>query len=176
MKMKTHSGICKRQKGAALIITLLILLVMTLIGISGMQTTVLEEKMAGNFKDRNMSLQAAESALRSAEDYLNTTAILPTFDGSTHGLYQPSTVEVPRWDDSVINWSDTTNDVIAYAGALSNISAAPAYIIEEMQPVSEAGSSLEVGVAMENRYYRVTTRAVGGTNTAVVMLQSTYKR
>lgn len=174
--MITHTGSCKRQKGAALIISLLILLVMTLIGLSGMQTTVLEEKMAGNFKDRNMSLQAAESALRSAENFLNTTTVLPTFDGSVLGLYQPATGLIPQWDDSVIDWSDTTNDVIAYAGALSNISVAPAYIIEEMPPITEGGSSLEVGVAIENRYYRVTTRAVGGTDTAVVMLQSTYKR
>lgn len=174
--MRADAGIFIRQKGAALIVSLIILLVMTLIGISGMQTTVLEEKMAGNFKDRNMSLQAAEAALRSAENYLKVTTVLPTFDGSTLGFYQPTTGIAPRWDDSVIDWSDTTNDVVAYAGALSNISAAPAYIIEEMLPITEAGSSLEVGVAMENRYYRVTTRAVGGTDTAVVMLQSTYKR
>lgn len=55
------------QRGSALIISLVILLVLTLIGITGMQTTVLEEKMAGNFRDKNIAFQAAESAMRDAE-------------------------------------------------------------------------------------------------------------
>jgi len=55
------------QRGVALVISLLLLLIVTLIGVSGMQTTVLEEKMAGNFKDKHIAFQAAESALREAE-------------------------------------------------------------------------------------------------------------
>lgn len=165
-----------KQRGAVLFVSLIMLLLMTLIGISGMQTTVLEEKMAGNFKDRNMSLQSAESALRFAEAYLKTTTVLPAFTGGTLGHYQPTTSGAARWDSSVIDWSDTINDVIVYAGTLSNISSAPVFIIEEMPPVTESGGSLEAGTVLENRYYRITTRAVGGTNAAVVMLQSAYKR
>ncbi|VAX10058.1 Type IV fimbrial biogenesis protein PilX [hydrothermal vent metagenome] len=170
--MMANTRMADKQQGVALVVSLILLLVMTLLGLSSMQATILEEKMAGNFKNRNMSLQAAESALRAAESNLQVTAVLPAFDGSVLGLYQPTISGVPIWD--VITWS--ISEVIAYTGTLSDISASPAYIIEEMPIISEAGSSLEVGVAGENRYYRITTRAVGGTATAVVMLQSTYKR
>jgi len=166
----------QKQCGAVLFVSLIMLLLMTLIGVSGMQTTVLEERMAGNFKDRNMALQAAESTLRAAESYLNTESLLPPFTGSELGHYQPTSSGAARWDESVIDWSDTANDVIAYQGSLNNISADPVYIIEEMPPINESGSSLETGTALQNRYYRVTSRAVGGTGTAVVILQSVYKR
>jgi len=168
----------RKQRGAVLFVSLIMLLLMTLIGISAMQTTVLEERMAGNFKDRNMALQAAESSLRAAEKYLNDTTVLPGFTatGTTLGLYQPTSSGAPRW--GIVDWLDWSNtgDVIQYPGTLNNISSAPVYIIEEMPPINEAGSSLEAGVILTNNYYRVTTRAVGGTDTAIVMLQSTYKR
>lgn len=45
-------------------ISLIMLLLLTLIGVTGSQVTGLEEKMAGNMKDRNIAFQAAESALR----------------------------------------------------------------------------------------------------------------
>ena len=173
MKNLQHNS---KQSGAVLFVSLIMLLIMTLLGISGMQTTILEEKMAGNFKDRNMSLQAGESALREAEEYLRATTVLPSFTGGTLGHYQPTAAGAARWDDSVTNWSDTANDVVAYTGTLTDIATPPAYIIEELPPVPESGGSLEAGVAVEARYYRITTRAVGGTDTAVVMLQSTYKR
>lgn len=174
--MASNLKSCHKQNGAVLFVSLIMLLVMTLLGIAGMQTTILEEKMAGNFKDRNMSFQAGEAALRAAESILITTPILPSFTGGTLGYYQPTSSGAPRWDSSVVDWSDTASDVIAYTGTLENIATAPAYIIEELPPVAEGGGSLEAGVSLENRYYRITTRSTGGTNTAVVILQSTYKR
>ncbi len=64
---------CKAsQRGAALVVSLILLLVVTLIGISGMQSTVLQEKMSGNFKDKNSAFQAAEAALREGEAQAET--------------------------------------------------------------------------------------------------------
>jgi len=56
-----------RQSGAALIVSLILLLVMTLLGVSAMQTNVLEEKMAGNHWRTQLAFQAAERGLREAE-------------------------------------------------------------------------------------------------------------
>ena len=42
------------QRGAILIISLIMLLVLTILGVTGMRTTVLEEKMAGNLRDKNI--------------------------------------------------------------------------------------------------------------------------
>ncbi len=163
----------KKQKGIVLVVSLIFLLLMTIIGISGMKNTVLEEKMAGNFKDRNMAFQSAESALRAGELYLFNTATLPIFDGSTTGLYQPTTSNQSRWN--TVSWSDSSQ-VREYPDSLNGITNKPNYIIEELPVVSTPGGSLEAGTAQEFRFYRITGQAVGGTNSSAVLLQSTYKR
>lgn len=53
----------KNQRGSALIISLLILLVLTIIGVTALNSTVMEEKMASNFQTGNTAYQAAESAV-----------------------------------------------------------------------------------------------------------------
>lgn len=55
-----------KQKGAVLIMSMLMLLVMTLIGITTMNTATLEEKMSANSMNINISLQASESAVDAA--------------------------------------------------------------------------------------------------------------
>lgn len=162
------------QQGVALVVSLVMLLVMSLLAVSSMNTTVLEEKMAGNYKDRNMAFQAAEAGLRAGESFLRTTTVLPVFDGSIAGLYQPTSSGLPRWD--TVTWSAAGQVKTYPASTLSDISSPPVYIIEELAPIKDAGGSVEAGVALDRRYYRITSRAVGGTDTAVVMLQSTYKR
>jgi Tfp pilus assembly protein PilX len=66
----------QRQTGVVLVISLILLLALTLIGVTGSNVTGLEEKMAGNNKDVNLAFQAAESALRFAE--ANLSAARPT--------------------------------------------------------------------------------------------------
>ncbi|MDD5412653.1 MAG: pilus assembly protein [Methylobacter sp.] len=46
-----------------------------------------------------------------------------------------------------------------------------------IQQLNSIGSgTLDAGNYSENELYRITARGVGGTNTAVVVLQSVYKR
>lgn len=51
------------QRGAALIISLIVLLVLTLIGVAGMNTSVMQERMAVNSQNSNRAFQAAESTV-----------------------------------------------------------------------------------------------------------------
>ncbi len=60
------------QRGAALVIAMLLLLVMTLLGISGVENSLLEERMSGNFHETYTAMQSAETALRAAENWLAT--------------------------------------------------------------------------------------------------------
>ena len=55
-----------QQRGATLAVVLIFLVLVTLIGVTAMSTTTLEEKMAGNQKEQNAAFQAAEAALRDA--------------------------------------------------------------------------------------------------------------
>lgn len=67
----------KHQSGAVLIISMIMLLALTIIGITSSSVTGLEEKMAANTKDMNLAFQAAEAALREGEASLKTK---PNFD------------------------------------------------------------------------------------------------
>ncbi|UVL39659.1 pilus assembly protein PilX [Pseudomonas sp. B21-040] len=55
------------QRGMALLVSLVFLLLLTLIGLSSMQNATLQEKMAGSVSLRNQSFQGAEAALRVGE-------------------------------------------------------------------------------------------------------------
>lgn len=55
------------QRGMVLLVSLVFLLLLTLIGLSSMQSANLQEKMASSVSLRNQSFQAAEAALRVGE-------------------------------------------------------------------------------------------------------------
>lgn len=57
-----------RESGAVLAIALILLLVITLVGLSTYQTTGLEETMAANAQQKNMSFQASEAAIEELLD------------------------------------------------------------------------------------------------------------
>ena len=56
-----------RQRGVALLTALIFLVVLTLLGIGVYSTTTSEEKMARNFRDKEIALQAAEAAINEAK-------------------------------------------------------------------------------------------------------------
>ncbi|MBF6041867.1 MULTISPECIES: PilX N-terminal domain-containing pilus assembly protein [Pseudomonas] len=65
--MRTATMTSQAQRGMALLVSLVFLLLLTLIGLSSMQNATLQEKMAGSVSLRNQSFQGAEAALRVGE-------------------------------------------------------------------------------------------------------------
>ncbi|MBU0525302.1 MULTISPECIES: PilX N-terminal domain-containing pilus assembly protein [Pseudomonas] len=65
--MREASMTFHAQRGMALLVSLVFLLLLTLIGLSSMQNATLQEKMAGSVSLRNQSFQGAEAALRVGE-------------------------------------------------------------------------------------------------------------
>ena len=65
-RARSQKYIVKNQ-GAVLVMSLLMLFVLTLIGVSGINTSTLEEKMSGNNRNRLLAFQAAETGIREAE-------------------------------------------------------------------------------------------------------------
>jgi type IV pilus assembly protein PilX len=66
--MKASPVNAASQRGMALLVSLVFLLLLTLIGISSMQNATLQEKMASSVTLRNQSFQNAEAALRIGEN------------------------------------------------------------------------------------------------------------
>lgn len=163
------------QRGATLVVALIILVVLTLLGVTAMQGATMQERMAGNVRDLNVAFQAAEATLREGEEFLQDTVVLPPFNG-TNGLYQAPDAGDPRpWEDTGFDWS---TDARAYTGDDPGGHSMPTYIIEELQ-VSPTEDGGEIGLGLpagESDLYRVTARAVGGNPNTVVILQTIYKR
>lgn len=70
--------ICKRQKGTALALSLLILLVLTIVGVASLSNTQMQERMSGNFNLQALAFEAASAgtseALKFGVESLLTTA------------------------------------------------------------------------------------------------------
>lgn len=163
------------EVGAVLPVALIMLLILTVIGVAGMQDTSLQERMAGNMRDRNLAFQASESALRAGEKYLES-AVLPAFN-NTGGLLNKSYPNIRAgnpdfWE--AYPWGENSRE---YGANFAELSAPPRYVIEEVPVVTApVGESAKFGTLKELRSYRITSKGVGGTTDAVVILQSTYRR
>lgn len=64
------------QKGSVLIVSLLLLLIITIVGIAGISNSMLGERVAGNQRQVSLALMAAESGLVEAKKWLDDNRIL----------------------------------------------------------------------------------------------------
>ena len=170
-----------RNRGVALFISLVLLLVLTIIGVSAVQTTTLETRMARNEHDTLLAFQAAESALRDAEDALEdivTTAVFT--DGGADGLWTVADLGDPnRWEQAGI-WSGGTS--VVAPSAVADVAEDPRYVIEHVATVVREENAYQINdpyaanAADRIEMFRITARGVGGTANASVLLQTTYGR
>lgn len=146
-------NINKRQAGAVLFTALIFLIMLMLLGSSAMQTSSLEERMAGNTRNRDLAFQAAEAALKQAENTLTTWRVGPWTGTVPAGL-----ANNPTHTNDVSYWGDVDNWASYKTATVSGASAT--YIIEKLP---------DIGTVEQ---YRVTARGVGGDTNAVVILQA----
>lgn len=81
-----HRGVAsaRQQRGISLVIVLILLIVMSVLGVAVLRSSALQERMSANLRDRNLAFQAAETALRIAQqDVLGNTAISDLQYGKT---------------------------------------------------------------------------------------------
>ena len=124
------------QAGVVLAISLIILLLLTLIGLSAMQTSALEEKMVGNMRDKILAFQAAESALRAAELSLPNISSSAYVTAGTGGFYldnNPTPNPIPTTTAILTDSFWISNPVaISTVTGLGNGINTPVYIIQKL--------------------------------------------
>lgn len=163
-----------RQRGSTLVISLMILIVMTLIGLTGVMTSTLEEKMAGNTRDQALAFQAAEAALRDGESYYRDAINSDAEFNDTNGLYRDPDHDL----FSISTWSDAKT----YSGTITGVADQPRYIIERVGPIitGESNEGIEIKSYGESvgrpTAARITAQATGGTTNTQVILQSYYSK
>lgn len=169
------------QRGAVLVFCLVFLAILTLMAVTSVDTAVVEERMAGNMQDYNQAFQAAEVALVQAESWLATRISLPT--ASNNGATSVWNLDAPDATANGVNWwlerppAWWATNGISVAG-LEVVNSQPRYLIEELF-TSTTGQSLAIGTGEQvstRIMHRITARGTGASDSAEVLLQSTYVR
>jgi type IV pilus assembly protein PilX len=164
-----------RQSGTALFISLILLLVLTVIGVTAARMQTVEERMAQNDDNHQLAMESAEAGLRQTEQALVGDAAWATnFSANAGGTYDliteiagaGSIVDQPNWIASAI----------AYNGpAMSSVPVAPPnVVIEQLPTVSGAGDPMATSMyqMQPKTVARVTVNGTGGDATSSVTLQS----
>lgn len=186
MYFKTMNTSLNKQSGVVLMVSLIMLLLLSVIGVTGSQTTVLEEKMAGNDRDRNIAFQAAEAALRGGEQMIETLTIAD-FDSGTDndGLFDndgslldiDDDTKPDNKDDATWDSDPAITSSIEYSTPIALIAAQPRFYIEYIG--QESVDTLQGGTtggAPFVDFFKVTARGTGRQSTTQVYLQSYYGR
>gem|GEM_PF-885923 len=123
-----------RQKGAALLMSLIILLVLSLLATSSMQNSIMQERMSTSTREGLMALEAAEAALREVEGQLEGLESLDNFgndagSGNDKGWFYTGFAPAV-FDDST--WAPESEKSLA---ATSVDGMTPRYFIEYRGPV-----------------------------------------
>lgn len=162
----------RQQNGSVLLVSLIMLLLLTLVAVGGMQGTILQERMTGNLRDRDLAFQAAEAALREAEAFIRDNP--GTVYNNDNGLYSVSNPNRPDW--RVRGELEDGNGFITYGSDFPGVAAKPVYYIEEINTFQPAGTSTEAGVAVPPPpFFRITALGTGGSATTSVVLTSVFR-
>lgn len=187
--IQTHSPMTspKRSAGAALVVALVLLLLITLLGLSGLRTGQMEERMSANALDRALAFQAAEAALRTAEDTIPAARLAGTVPNDlaaadytdnactvsacADGICaRPDSVCTDRWTDSTFD--DWIDGPTAGSGALA---IASQYFIEAVSRNTPCESKIIVqDLSGTCTTFRVTARNAPQAGRSQVILQTTF--
>lgn len=199
MQARTYKALTRsnQQSGAVLIVGLVMLLLLTIMGLSAMQGVTMQEHMSGNMRDATMALQSAEVGLRYVEEGLlsnleeldvgvayndcsgncqiidarnDSTPVEDMLSGSSH------------WDAKAIHYGaykNTAGNIIAppAGSGMGSTASIPSLMVEY---VTYKGDALGTGTGVVDDtgldMYRASVKARGGSANSEVILQIIYAR
>jgi type IV pilus assembly protein PilX len=174
-----YPGKASKQSGVILFVALILLLILSLLGVTAARMQTVEERMARNEDHRQVGAEAAEAALRSAENGL-LTGLFTNFAGNTAGLYAPllsngSPVTPAIWNTAGAYITYAASGGPPLASAAPNAQT-PKIVIENLPSVAVAGDDISVTslnpASPPVTVYRVSAQGVGADNTSTTTLQS----
>lgn len=179
----SYSSPVNKQKGVVLIVGLIMVLLMTVVGLAAIKGSGLQENMASNMRDMNITFQAAESGLTVCEDIvdIHSTLVLPE-PKNADGIFTDRQALTPPLP--VANWTKVEWDAkgkLTVLG-LKFVSAQPRCAVEYLDypPGTFAeGGGVDIGALVttgDPQLFRITAVGWGFTEDTRVVLQSTFKR
>ncbi|MBL4607773.1 MAG: hypothetical protein JKY01_08095 [Pseudomonadales bacterium] len=177
----------KHQSGAVLAVSLMILLMLTVLTVTSNRTVLMQNKMADATFQGQVSLQVAESAIRDAENYVDTLSTVSTFDADgSNGLYSQGNGPNNVFIDTV--WTGLTNGgapkvITSNAYATQGYSTTAEYFIENLGEMALEDEDLS-GVNMlgygqttgggDVNAFRIVARATGNSGSAERIVEVHY--
>jgi type IV pilus assembly protein PilX len=190
----TPLPVFRPQRGAALIIAMILLLVMSLLAVASLRGTLMQERMSANTHDRDLAFQSAEAGLRmgeqQAENWVRNGATpdWPSCQNSNAGgLYRHRNTgpnadpqcSLPLWEgpapgSSGAFWHDAASDTdISFNSA--GLSLAPFYIVELISDQAPCNiDEPDKNPTIKCRRFRITASSRSADGRAQVVLQSIY--
>lgn len=203
MNSRFHAPTKARQKGAVLFVALIFLVILTLLGVAASGTSILQEKMTGSMRNRQLGLMGAESALRGGESklwnlaYNATTAapLPPCISGGVDCKYMVTGGKVRPLAQTFRTsktWLAPGGDgAVAYSGAVTglggddktaSLAVQPRFLIEDLGPDVPPGQGRRSGSIQQERqgnagsheFFRISARSQGGSNAVLRAAESVF--
>jgi type IV pilus assembly protein PilX len=169
-----------RQRGLVLVTSLLMLVLVTILAIGMFRSFGVDEKIAGNMREKQRALNAAETAEQFAESYLSsgsvaaaTTCTLPV--SSAVGQVCSSTLQAQGLDPAVLPWTARVDYVpatmafpVAASGA-GNYYKVPAYYIGFITSTNNPATGFTTS------FYQIDAVGYGGNSSTAAVVEATYQ-
>ena len=189
----TNNGRAGAQAGVVLVVSLIMLLIMTILGVSLARTTAFQERMSANLQERQLAFQSSETALRAAELAIvesGSFAALGAIDCSDNSAAMCPPVPANTWTADSTDWravDDTfqSNELLLgtraefHVALIGTVSSSPTDPLGQSASANPAqyGEESTRGGGPTELVYRVTVRSRPANNAdgALVVLQSTFR-
>jgi type IV pilus assembly protein PilX len=158
-----------------LVVSLVILITLTIIGLTAMQATRTEVSMAGNLRESDTTFNAAEAGLSNAEGFVGASISKSVFSDPSTGLYDKTDEDPDYYADAT--WVGAQNATIT----LPHVAEQPKFIIKFLGDRSQNDAAAlniggygsgQPGITVSN--FRITAKGVGQRSSSFRYVQSYF--
>lgn len=175
----------KQQKGMALVIALIFLVLLTIIGVAALGNNSMQGRMTYGASERNEAFQAADSAVLSGENWIASQTAQPvgTCTSTSSSCVPPAIWARDGVTTPPIGITQLTSDTFwtgngqSFSYTIPSTAAQPQYIIEDLG--HDDSGSLSIGQGppgFQTYYFQVTARGFGAQSTSRSLVQSVYAK
>ena len=189
------------QEGFVLIVGLVILGLLTMLALSGMRDSTIQEKMAGASRASGLAFQAAETELRRAEECLEDDDSGCAFDATNDAHFSKDDAAFPEHNNlfNATTWNtinppgdptelagvpskgkgdaaDGVNYIIRQAGTVAGDGDSGAANQAALTGHGMRGSAGPTSAASSQTIYEITARGAGGSGAGQSVLRIYYRQ
>ena len=165
-------------RGAALVISLIMMLLITILGVSMMRSVGLESRMVGSSSDKQHAFQAAQTALQFGEWSLLQPTVgstsAPCTAQSAQALVCPNAISTPATASSWTSLGTVVNPTVGSTATIFSQGAGFASGVAYAQAPQVYIQYLGVTGTDQSKVYQLDAIGYGGAASSIAVVQSTF--